>query len=97
MSYRSKYLPLVVLLSGMLLLSVGFNLIYISRIYSLDKISHNSNSPVSENELHNMMKEIKRLSNQTYTHQQFDAKTREPINSNPSLIISGGNSRLQVK
>lgn len=73
-------MPLVTLLVGLLVLSVGFNFIFIEKINKLHHIVNSMTSPVDDDELKKLMEEVKRLSKQTYTSgTKYDTKTREPI------------------
>ena len=81
MTHRSLCcMPLVTLLTGLLVLSVGFNWIFVEKINKLHNIVNRITSPVDDLELEKLMEEIKRLSKQTYTSgTKYDIKTREPI------------------
>ena len=81
MTHRSLCcMPLVTLLTGLLVLSVGFNWIFIEKINKLNHVVNTITSPVDDVELQKLMKEVKRLSKQTYTSgTKYDIKTREPI------------------
>jgi hypothetical protein len=73
-----------VFLVGALMLSVGFNMIFIGTINKYHNITNNT--PVSNQELKQMMTEIDRLSTQEYTNHKknntkYDIKTKEPIES----------------
>lgn len=71
---------IVTILVSLLVLSVGFNYIFIDKINKLNYIINKINCPVDDNELEKMMAEIKRLSKKTYTADtKYDIKTREPI------------------
>jgi hypothetical protein len=73
-------MPLVTFLVGLLVLSVGFNWIFIEKINKLHHIVNSITSPVDDNELKKLMEEVKRLSKETYTSgTKYDTKTREPI------------------
>ena len=81
MTHRSLCcMPLVTFLVGLLVLSVGFNWIFIEKINKLHHIVNSITSPVDDNELKKLMEEVKRLSKETYTSgTKYDTKTREPI------------------
>ncbi len=84
MTHRSLCcMPLVTLLTGLLVLSVGFNYLYIQKINRLHNIVNRITSPVDDIELKKLMEEVKRLSKQKYTNNdstiQYDIKTKEPI------------------
>jgi hypothetical protein len=73
-------MPIVTLLVGLLVLSIGFNLIFVEKINKLNHVVNSVTSPVDDDELKKLMEEIKRLSKQTYTSgTKYDTKTREPI------------------
>jgi hypothetical protein len=73
-------MPIVTLLVGLLVLSVGFNFIFVEKINKLNHIVNTITSPVDDDELKKLMEEVKRLSKQTYTSgTKYDTKTREPI------------------
>jgi len=73
-------MPIVTLLFGLLVLSVGFNWIFFEKINKLNHVVSTITSPVNDDELKKLMEEIKRLSKQTYTSgTKYDTKTREPI------------------
>ena len=78
-------MPLVTLLTGLLVLSVGFNYVFIQKIDKLYNIVNRITSPVDDLELEKVMEEIKRLSKQKYTNNdsdvQYDIKTKEPISN----------------
>ena len=81
MTHRSLCcMPLVTFLVGLLVLSVGFNWIFIEKINKLHHVVNAITSPVDDVELKKLMEEVKRLSKQTYTSgTKYDIKTREPI------------------
>jgi len=81
MTHRSLCcMPIVTLLFGLLVLSVGFNFIFVEKINKLNHVVSTITSPVNDDELKKLMEEIKRLSKQTYTSgTKYDIKTREPI------------------
>lgn len=81
MTHRSLCcMPIVTLLVGLLVLSIGFNFIYLEKITKLNNIIANVSSPVDDDELKKLMEEVKRLSKETYTADtKYDTKTREPI------------------
>ena len=86
MTHRSLFcMPLVTLLTGLLVLSVGFNYIFIQKIDKLHNIVNRITSPVDDLELEKVMEEVKRLSKQKYTNNdsdvQYDIKTKEPISN----------------
>lgn len=68
------YGPLLTILIGLLVLSIGMNLVFYQRIDNLNKTISHTTSPVSEEELKEYEKEIDRLSNI-----QYDIKTKKPI------------------
>ena len=73
-------MPIVTLLVGLLVLSIGFNLIFVEKINKLNHVVNSVTSPVDDDELKKLMEEVKRLSKQTYTSgTKYDIKTREPI------------------
>ena len=78
-------MPLVTLLTGLLVLSVGFNYVFIQKIDKLYNIVNRITSPVDDVELEKVMEEVKRLSKQKYTNNdsdvQYDIKTKEPISN----------------
>jgi len=78
-------MPLVTLLTGLLVLSVGFNWIFVQKIDKLHNIVNRITSPVDDLELEKLMEEVKRLSKQKYTSDdsdvQYDIKTKEPISN----------------
>jgi len=81
MTHRSLCcMPIVTLLVGLLVLSVGFNFIFVEKINKLNHVVNTITSPVDDVELKKLMEEVKRLSKQTYTSgTKYDIKTREPI------------------
>ena len=81
MTHRSLCcMPIVTLLVGLLVLSVGFNWIFLQKINKLHYVVNSITSPVDDDELKKLMEEVKRLSIQTYTSgTKYDIKTREPI------------------
>lgn len=86
MTHRSLCcMPLVTLLTGLLVLSVGFNWIFVEKINKLHNIVNRITSPVDDLELEKLMEEIKRLSKQKYTSDdsdvQYDIRTKEPISN----------------
>ena len=86
MTHRSLYcMPLVTLLTGLLVLSVGFNYVFIQKIDKLYNIVNRITSPVDDLELEKVMEEVKRLSKQKYTNNdskiQYDVKTKQPISN----------------
>lgn len=84
MTHRSFHLPIYTMLIGLLTISIGFNIIAFNHFREI-QIANKSNSPVSDQELHRMMEEVKRLSKSTYTNSdsdiQYDIKTKEPISN----------------
>lgn len=88
MTHRSPYLPVVTLFFGLLVLSIGFNFIFIEKINRLSHIVNTITSPVDDDELKKLMEEVKRLSKQKYTvdtkdsTMKYDTKTKEPIINN---------------
>ena len=86
MTHRSLCcMPLVTLLTCLLVLSVGFNYVFIQKIDKLYNIVNRITSPVDDLELEKVMEEVKRLSKQKYTNNdsdvQYDIKTKEPISN----------------
>lgn len=84
MTHRSLCcMPLVTLLTSLLVLSVGFNYVFIQKIDRLYNIANRITSPVNDIELEKVMEEVKRLSKQKYTNNdstiQYNIKTKEPI------------------
>jgi hypothetical protein len=73
-------MPIVTLLVGLLVLSVGFNLIFFEKINRLSNIVNTITSPVDDDELKKIIEEVDRLSKQEYTNNlQYDVKTKQPI------------------
>jgi hypothetical protein len=73
-------MPIVTLLFGLLVLSIGFNWVFLEKINKLNHVVNTITSPVDDDELKKLMEEVKRLSKQTYTSgTKYDTKTREPI------------------
>jgi hypothetical protein len=71
---------MLTLLTGLLVLSVGFNWIFVEKINKLNHVVSIITSPVNDDELKKLIEEVKRLSKQTYTSgTKYDIKTREPI------------------
>ena len=86
MTHRSLCcMPMLTLLTGLLVLSVGFNWIFVEKINKLHNIVNRITSPVDDLELEKIMEEVKRLSKQKYTSDdsdvQYDIKTKEPISN----------------
>lgn len=81
MTHRSLCCMLMLtLLTGLLVLSVGFNWIFVEKINKLNHVVSIITSPVNDDELKKLIEEVKRLSKQTYTSgTKYDIKTREPI------------------
>lgn len=86
MTHRSLCcMPIVTLLVGLLVLSVGFNFIFVEKINRLNHIVNTITSPVNDEELNKLMEEVKRLSKQEYmnnikdSNTKYDLKTRQPI------------------
>jgi hypothetical protein len=81
-------MPLVTLLLGLLVLSVGFNFIFVEKINQLHHIVNSITSPVDDDELKKLMEEVNRLSKQKYTvdtkdsNTKYNTKTKEPIINN---------------
>jgi hypothetical protein len=73
------------MLVGFLITSIGFNILAFNYFSETKQIADKTNSPVSDQELHKMMEEVKRLSKQTYTNNdstiQYNIKTKEPISN----------------
>ncbi len=73
-------MPIVTLLVGLLVLSFGFNLVFLDKINKLSNIINTITSPVKDNELKKLMEEVERLSKQEYTNNlKYDVKTKQPI------------------
>lgn len=70
------YGPIITIISGLLTLSIGLNILFYQRIILLDKIIIHTTRPVSKQELEKIQEEIDRLSNI-----QYDVKTKEPIHN----------------
>jgi predicted PurR-regulated permease PerM len=83
MTHRSLCcMPIVTLLIGLLVLSVGFNFVFIEKINKLSNIVNTMTAPVDDDELKNLMEEIKRLSKQEYMNNlKYDIKTKQPIHN----------------
>ena len=83
MTHRSLCcMPIVTLLIGLLVLSVGFNFVFIEKINKLSNIVNTITAPVDDDELKNLMEEIKRLSKQEYMNNlKYDIKTKQPIHN----------------
>jgi hypothetical protein len=81
MTHRSLCcMPIVTLLVGLLVLSIGFNYVFLEKIDKLSKIVNATTSPVSDDELKQLMKEVERLSKEEYMNNlQYDVKTKQPI------------------
>ena len=78
MTHRSLCcMPMLTLLTGLLVLSVGFNYIFVEKINKLYNIVNRITSPVDDLELKELTEEVNRLSKETYT--KYDIKTKEPI------------------
>lgn len=79
-------MPIVTLLVGLLVLSIGFNYVFLEKIDHLTKIINSDDAPVSNYELKQMMKEIERLSKEQYRINKpdikYNTKTKEPIDNN---------------
>jgi Tfp pilus assembly protein PilO len=75
-------MPIVTLLIGLLVLSIGFNFVFIEKINKLSNIVNTMTAPVDDDELKNLMEEIKRLSKQEYMNNlKYDIKTKQPIHN----------------
>jgi hypothetical protein len=83
MTHRSLCcMPIVTLLIGLLVLSIGFNFVFIEKINKLSNIVNTMTAPVDDDELKNLMEEIKRLSKQEYMNNlKYDIKTKQPIHN----------------
>jgi hypothetical protein len=81
MTHRSLCcMPIVTLLVGLFVLSVGFNFVFLKKINKLSNIVNTMTSPVDNDELQKMMEEVQRLSKKEYTNNlQYDIKTKKPI------------------
>ena len=80
-----KNSSILVLLSTVLVLSLGFNTVLFYKIIQLNNRFNRTQSYVSNSELRNMQREIEQLSTQQYIKElpeniQYDLKTRKPIN-----------------
>jgi hypothetical protein len=72
------------MLISLLITSTLFNILAFNHLRETQQIANKSKSPVSDQELHRMMKEVERLSKATYTNSdsiQYDIKTKEPISN----------------
>ena len=82
---RSRYFPIGTVFVGLFVLSVGLNIVLLNKVSKLTSIVNTTNSPISDKDLQDLMKETKRLSKQTYTNNmddsniQYDIKTKKPI------------------
>ena len=81
-----KNSSILVLLSTVLVLSLGFNTVLFYKIIQLNNRFNRTQSYVSDSELKNMQREIEQLSTQQYIkgfpeNIQYDLKTKKPINS----------------
>jgi hypothetical protein len=75
-------MPIVTLLVGLLVLSTGFNFVFLEKINKLSNIVNTITSPVDEDELKKLMEEVKRLSKQEYMNNlKYDIKTKQPIHN----------------
>lgn len=73
-------MPIVTLLIGLLVLSVGFNSILLGKLNRLNSLVNTITSPVDDNELKKIMEEIQQLSKKTYTSDtKYNTQTKEPI------------------
>jgi hypothetical protein len=81
MTHRSLCcMPIVTLLVGLLVLSVGFNFVFLEKINKLSSIVNTITSPVDDDELKQIIKEVERLSKEEYMNNlQYDVKTKQPI------------------
>jgi hypothetical protein len=66
MQHRSKHLPIYSLLIGLLLLSVGTNIIFYNRILILQDFVVGVNPWINVNQFELLQKEIYRLENEKY-------------------------------
>lgn len=66
MNYRSKHLPIYTMLIGLLLVSIGFNILLYGRIIILQEFLKVSNPWVSEKEFKLFKQELFRLENIKY-------------------------------
>ena len=81
-----KNSSILVLLSTVLVLSLGFNTVLFYKIIQLNNRFNRTRSYVSDSEFKNMQREIEQLSTQQYIKEfpeniQYDLKTKKPINS----------------
>jgi hypothetical protein len=81
MAHRSLCcMPILTLLFGLFVLSVGFNVVFVEKIKRLTNIVNTITSPVDKDELTKMMEEVERLSTKEYTNNlKYDVKTKQPI------------------
>jgi hypothetical protein len=81
MTHRSLCcMPILTLLFGLLVLSVGFNFVFVEKINRLTNIVNTITSPVDKDELIKIMEEVERLSKKEYTNNlKYDVKTKQPI------------------
>lgn len=66
MNYRSKHLPIYTMLIGLMLVSIGFNILFYGRILILQEFMKATNPWVSENEFDLFKKELSRLESKKY-------------------------------
>ncbi len=81
MTHRSLCcMPILTLLFGLLVLSVGFNYVFFGKINQLTKIVNTIAAPIDDDELKKLMNEIERLSKEEYMNNlKYDVKTKQPI------------------
>jgi hypothetical protein len=63
---RSKHLPIYILLIGIILFSVGINIVFYNRILILQDFMVGANPWVDLEQFHSMKQEIQRLQNDKY-------------------------------
>jgi hypothetical protein len=66
MKYRSKHLPVYTFLVGMLLFSIGTNILFYNRIMILQDFIMGSNPWMTVDQFDHIQKEIQRLENEKY-------------------------------
>ena len=66
MNYRSKHLPIYTFLIGMLLFSIGTNILFYSRIMILQDFIMGSNPWMTVDQFDHIQQEIQRLENEKY-------------------------------
>ena len=66
MNYRSKHLPIYTFLIGMLLFSIGTNILFYSRIMILQDFIMGSHPWMTVDQFDHIQQEIQRLENEKY-------------------------------